>query len=918
MVVDRAGSTPLLHPPAAPEPGQVAALRAELAAALAREQDLADTFENGAVPMHWVGPDGTILRANWAELSLVGYDESEYVGHHIAEFHADPSAVEALLRRLHAGETVRDYPAVLRRRDGELRHVLIDSSVLREDGRFVHTRCFTRDVTAQVRASEELRLDRERFVLAAEATEDLIWDWDVVAGTVTWTGATPLYFDRPQSGPGGGQDRAIWAQRVHPDDLPHTEAAARAAFLTGARAWRHEYRFRRTDGTWATMLERASIVRDPAGHAVRAVGAMQDVTERKVAQEATLRLAAIVASASDAIVGKTTDGIITSWNAAAERLFGYAEAEVVGRSVFMLVPPELHAVEQNLLERVRRGERVEYSTTERLRRDGTRLAVSLTVSPIWDPAGRVVGVSSIQRDITDRQRAADELARREQRYRALALATTSIVWTTDPDGGFAEAQPGWERYTGQPWQAYRGVGWLDALHPDDRARVAQDWLDARQRAAVYETEGRLWHHESGRYRRFVSRAAPVRDPEGEVREWIGTLTDVEEQQAAEERLRQAERLESIGRLAGGVAHEANNQMTVVLGAAAFLLHRLRDPQAREDVEHVRRAAQRTAAITQQLLAFRRRQIFQVDTLQLNDIVRQLEPVLLRAVGETSRLATRLDPALGTVRADRGQLEQVLLNLTLNARDAMPGGGVVTIETANVVLDTSYVEAKGLEAMRPGPYALLAVSDTGHGMDRETLDHVFEPFFTTKAVGEGTGLGLATVYGIVRQSGGFIWAYSEPGHGTAFKIYLPLLQAAASQRGRMAAPAIQGGRETVLLAEDDDAVRDVLARSLREYGYAVLEARDGHQALELALAAPAPPDLVVADVVMPGLAGQGLSIELHKRWPGLPVLFTSGYTSLDSMTRGLLTEGRDFLQKPIEPEGLAAKVRAMLDADKPRE
>jgi CheY-like chemotaxis protein len=354
-------------------------------------------------------------------------------------------------------------------------------------------------------------------------------------------------------------------------------------------------------------------------------------------------------------------------------------------------------------------------------------------------------------------------------------------------------------------------------------------------------------------------------------------------------------------------------MTVVLGATAFLQHRLRDPQAREDVEHIRRAAQRTAAITQQLLAFSRRQILQVQTVDLNDVVRQIEPVLQRALGETSRLTVRLDPDLGTVRADRGQLEQVLLNLALNARDAMPEGGILAIETANVVLDAGYVEAKGLEAMTPGPYAMLIVSDTGQGMDRGTLDHVFEPFFTTKAVGEGTGLGLATVYGIVRQSGGFIWAYSEPGLGTAFKIYLPLLGAGASETGAGPAAAVPGGRETVLVAEDDESVRDILARWLREYGYTVLEARDGAHALELAISAAAPPDLVIADVVMPGLAGQALSTELHKRWPGLPVLFTSGYTSFDSVTRGLMTEGREFLQKPLEPDVLAAKVRAMLDA-----
>jgi CheY-like chemotaxis protein len=268
---------------------------------------------------------------------------------------------------------------------------------------------------------------------------------------------------------------------------------------------------------------------------------------------------------------------------------------------------------------------------------------------------------------------------------------------------------------------------------------------------------------------------------------------------------------------------------------------------------------------------------------------------------------------GPVKADPGQLDQVLLNLTFNARDAMPGGGLLRIETANVTLDDAYVAAKGLRAMAPGPYVMLMMSDTGQGMDRETLGHIFEPFFTTKGVGEGTGLGLSTVYGIVRQSGGFLWVYSELGHGTAFKIYLPAITSSSAEPIAPSSLSVEGGAELILVAEDDDAVRGVLARSLRDYGYTVLEARDGAEALDVASKAGAAPSLVIADVVMPRLSGQHLSAELHKRWPDLPMLFISGYTNLDSVSRGLVEEGREFLQKPIEPEVLARKVRGMLGA-----
>ena len=747
--------------------------------------------------------------------------------------------------------------------------------------------------------------------------QDLIWDWDVAQGKVTWAGATEEFFGSTAEALRTDPERGhrLWSSRVHLDDLPATEGAARMALEGGARFWEHEYRIRRTDGSYARMLERARIVRDPAGRPQRVVGVMRDVTQRRVAEEATLRLAAIVSSASDSIVGKTLDGVISSWNAAAERLFGYTAREMIGQSVFVLVPPELRETEETLLARVRQGERVEFSTTDRIRKDGSRISVSLTVSPIRDPSGVVVGVSSIQRDVTERKRADEELARREERYRALVMATTSIVWTTDSDGRFVEPQLAWEAYTGQSWDEHRGFGWMEALHPEDRESLKAAWFDTHDRRSFYEAVGRVWHRGHHRYRHFAARVAAVRGADGAVREWIGTLTDVEDQRTAEERLRQADRLESVGRLAGGVAHEANNQMTVVLGSAGFLLRHQTDVHAREDIEHIRRAAQRTAAITQQLLAFSRRQILQPQVVDLNGTIAKLEAVLQRALGESSRVVLRLAPDLGAVRADPGQLDQILLNLTFNARDAMKNGGDLTIETANVTLTREYVAAKGLQSMAPGQYVRLVVSDTGEGMTQETLSHIFEPFFTTKGVGEGTGLGLSTVYGIVKQSGGFVWVYSEPGHGTAFKIYLPVLPSTAAAPPAVSPPTVEGGPEVILLAEDDDLVRSVLARSLREYGYTVAEARDGAEALEIALKASGPPALVIADVVMPGLNGRQLSAELHRRWPELSILFMSGYTDLDSVTRGLVEDGCEFLQKPIETEALARRVRALLEVTK---
>jgi two-component system, cell cycle sensor histidine kinase and response regulator CckA len=764
-------------------------------------------------------------------------------------------------------------------------------------------------------AGEEVRRTQERFQLAARATRDLLWDWDLVRGEIVWAGTTRPYFGLPpeQIAPIPGDQYRAWADRVHPDDLEATETASRAAIESGAESWEHEYRFRRADDSYAHILERAFIARDEAGRALRIVGAMRDVSTREMG-EGTTRLAAIVASSSEAIVGKTLDGVVTSWNAAAERIFGYTEREMVGQSIFVLIPEELYDAERDLLERVRRGERVDFADTIRIRKDGTRIDIALTVSPIWDPSGVVVGASSIKREITERKRADAELVRREERYRALVQATTSIVWTADPEGRFAAAQSSWEKYTGQAGHEQEGFGWMDAIHPDDRESVKTSWIQARDRRAIWESRGgRLWSEAHQGHRHFVARAVPVIGQDGTVREWIGTVTDVEDRWLAEERLRQADRMELVGRLAGGIAHEANNQMTVILGAAEFLARAIRDEAARVDVDHIRRAAHRTAAITQQLLAFSRRQVLQPVMVDLNTVVTTIEPILQRALGEVSRVELRLAGDLGQVKADPGQLDQVLLNLALNARDAMPDGGTLTIETMNVTVDERHATAKALEPLPPGWYVALIVTDTGAGMEQETLAHIFEPFFTTKGVGEGTGLGLATVYGIVKQSGGFVSVHSEPGHGTSFRIYLPL-PGVTGQAERTPSPdASGGGTESILVAEDEPAVRAIIARSLREYGYSVIEARDGSHALELAEGAPAPPDLVIADVVMPGMGGKQLAESLERRWSGIPVLFISGYTGLDAVRRGLMDEGREFMQKPLEPDAVATKARQILDA-----
>ncbi len=370
-------------------------------------------------------------------------------------------------------------------------------------------------------------------------------------------------------------------------------------------------------------------------------------------------------------------------------------------------------------------------------------------------------------------------------------------------------------------------------------------------------------------------------------------------------------MEGIGQLAGGVAHDFNNHLTVINGYCDMLLDKLPAGDAlRERIEPIRQAGEQAARLTQQLLAFSRRQVLEPQVLNLNEIVAGTQEMLRRLLGADIELVAMLDPALGAIMADPGQMNQVLMNLLINARDAMPGGGKIVVETANVDLDEAY--AARHPEVNPGPYVMLAVSDTGTGIEPGTLEHIFEPFFTTKPRGKGTGLGLATVYGIVRQSGGWIWVYSEPGLGTTFKIYLARTGVAPRAVPEERAPGFARGTETVLVVEDNDKVRDLGASVLRDAGYQTLMAASGQDALRYFEDGGVPIHLLFTDVIMPGMNGRDLAGRVAGLSPSTRVLYTSGYTADVIVHRGVLDEGVDYLRKPFTPSRLLAKVREILD------
>jgi len=388
--------------------------------------------------------------------------------------------------------------------------------------------------------------------------------------------------------------------------------------------------------------------------------------------------------------------------------------------------------------------------------------------------------------------------------------------------------------------------------------------------------------------------------------------DVTERRSLERQLLQAQKMEAVGRLAGGIAHDFNNVLTAIFGYVDLLLDGLPTlSPLRPDIEEIRTAAERAAGLTRQLLAFSRKQVLQMRTLDLNELLTDIDKLLRRLLGEDIDIVTKLDPRLGAVRADSGQLEQVVVNLAVNARDAMPGGGRLTIETRNAELDEAYTRQH--VPVRPGRYVMFALSDTGTGMSPETMAHMFEPFFTTKEAGKGTGLGLATVYGIVKQSGGYVWCYSELGHGTTFTVYLPRVDAPAEPQAPPREVATVTGTETILLAEDDEILRPLTKGLLAKLGYTVLEAESAEQAFAVAGVHQGPIHLLVADVVMPGASGRKLARRLAQSRPETRVLYVSGYTDDAIVHHGMLEPGLNFLQKPFTPAALARKVRDVLDS-----
>jgi two-component system cell cycle sensor histidine kinase/response regulator CckA len=670
----------------------------------------------------------------------------------------------------------------------------------------------------------------------------------------------------------------------------------------------------RKDGSPVTANLTASLVRDSSGTPLYSIGAIEDSTERKQAEKALReseeRFRAIFEHAAVGIALVALDGRWLMVNQTLCDILGYTEAELIERTFQEVTVPE--DVEASLIGRqaLVAGECETYAMEKRyLRNDASTVWVHVSTSLVRNALGKPESFLSVIEDISGRKKAEEALVRLAT---AVEQAVESIV-ITDTDGTIQYVNPAFEHTTG--YSRDETIGHNPRLlksGKQDSEFYRELWKSIAQ--------GEVW---SGR---FINRKkdgtlyeeeatiSPVRDASGKLVNFVAVKRDVTKEVGLETQLRQAQKMEAVGQLAGGIAHDFNNLLTAVIGYSQLALRNLDDRnRLRSDISEIEKAGLRAAELTGQLLAFSRKQVFHPKNLTLNALVTDLQKMLSRLIGEDIDLVAMLDLELGTVKADPGQVQQVIMNLVVNARDAMTDGGKITIETANVDLGSDY-SSKHIDVL-PGAYCMLAISDNGCGMDEETRSHIFEPFFTTKGLGRGTGLGLSTVYGIVKQSGGGISVYSEPGRGTTFKVYLPRVVELADEYDL--APTqlpLPNGDETLLLVEDEAAVRELAARVLREHGYTVLEASDPSWALAaIEQHLPNEVHLLVTDVVMPRMSGRDLAEQLAILRPDLRVLYVSGYTDRAIVHHGVLDENTPFLQKPFTSEGLVRKVREVLDA-----
>jgi two-component system cell cycle sensor histidine kinase/response regulator CckA len=762
------------------------------------------------------------------------------------------------------------------------------------------------DNTVRERAEAQLHLQGAALNAAANAiviTDD--------AGVIEWV--NPAFSDLTGYTPAEavGRNPRDLVKSDHHDPSFHRNLWD--TILSG-HVWRGETVNRRKDGSLYTEEQTITPVRNAQGEIRHFIAVKQDISERKRADAQRERLAALVDASPD-FIGyadpKTTQ--IKYVNSGGRKMCGIGKDEDIGTLTISDVHPAW--MNQRLAEvivpaAVRDG--LWEGDGAFLHRDGREVPVSMVVLAHRGDDGEVDFFYTVSRDITKWNQTVAALRTAEERMRFALEAAGIGIWDMDYTTGVLRWSETLEAHYGLQPGTFGGTfqALVDRIHPDDRESAVRVIEKAVKSGGDFQRLNRaLWPDGTVRWLSGTGRI--LLGEHGEPVRGVGISQDVTERRALEAQFQQAQKMEAVGRLAGGVAHDFNNLLTVILGFCELLLDD-RDPDdpRQADIEEIQKAGTRAAGLTRQLLAFSRKQIIEPTLLDLNVVVADMRSMLGRLIGEDVKVVLHLGPGLALVKADRGQVEQVVMNLAVNARDAMPGGGTLTLETANVELDEHYAETH--VAVKPGLYVGLTVTDTGTGMTPQVQARLFEPFFTTKEPGKGTGLGMATVYGIVTGSGGSVGVYSEVGKGTAFKVYFP--QAVAVEGVVVAPPLVNRRRaegQTVLVVEDADGVRELTRRLLERKGYKVLLAANADEALRLFEQHPSI-DLLLTDVVLPGASGPELSKRLVEGRRALRVIYMSGYTEEAIVRHGVLKPGVAFLHKPFTSETLGQKIREVLE------
>ena len=748
------------------------------------------------------------------------------------------------------------------------------------------------------------------------------WSYDPQGQEPLWWSEETFRLHNLDIAQGNPTNEQFFAQ-IYPDDqailsnqLTHTlETGEPLAF---------EYRIPLDNGEFRTLEARGIAHLDTNEQIDLLTGTVLDITARKQAEEKLLYQATLLANITDAIIGLDLEYKVVSWNQAAEMLYGWSAQEAAGKNVVELLHTTLIGESPETPSKMLLAEKQWRGEISQTAKDGTQLSVLASTSLIKDNSGKPTGFVTVNRDITKRKQT--EMALQESEERLQQAVNVGGIGTFDHDHltDVIYYSPQLRKMWGiDPSEVITIPGLISRIHPEDQERIDQAIRQAHAPSGdgKYEVEQRvILPDKSIRWQSVRARTDFV--GEGEARRpvrTIGAVVDITDVRTAEiardkleEQLRQAQKLESLGRLAGGIAHDFNNLLVPMIGYTELGQMRVpADSKAYSYFEKIGKAATRAADLTKQILAFSRRQMLEIGLFDLNDVVLGFRDMLQRLIGEDIHMQIFPAPSPCVISADRTQIEQILMNLVINARDAMPEGGQLILETDTVYLDESY--ARSHPDTEPGHYTMLSISDTGQGMDYETQQHIFDPFFTTKERGKGTGLGLATVFGIVKQHRGNIWVYSEPNEGTTFKIYLPRpLEATQLNSVLISEMPTVYGSETVLVVEDEPMVRKLACETLATYGYTVLEALNPHNGLQIAATYEGKIDLLLTDVIMPEMNGRELYTKVVEIRPDIKVLFMSGYTDNVIVHHGVLDEGVNFLEKPFTIRHFSQKIRRVLD------